>query len=186
MSEIYVRNQQYNGNVINEKGEYEACTFVGCDFTNQNISGYQFTDCTFTSCNLSMVKLLKSAWRNCTFTDCKMLGLRFDTCNEIGLSFLFNGCILNHSSFYLLKIKKTTFNHCQLHGTDFTKTDLTGSTFNGCDLTDALFDQTNLSGVNFTTASHYRINPANNIMAKAKFSSSGLAGLLMQHDLIIE
>jgi len=35
-----------------------------------------------------------------------MLGLRFDMCNAFGLSFSFEGCQLNHSSFYKTQLKR--------------------------------------------------------------------------------
>lgn len=63
------------------------------------------------------------------FKDCKMLGLRFDNCNSFGLSFSFDGCQLNHTSFYKTKIKSARFNNSQLQGVDFKEADLTNTVF---------------------------------------------------------
>lgn len=74
-----------------------------------------------------------------------MLGLRFDACVVLfGLSFSFEGCVLDHSSFYKVKALKTRFKHTQLHEVDLTECDLSGSVFTDCDLAGATFDNTNI------------------------------------------
>jgi len=83
-----------------EAGEYENCTFKGCDFSNQDFSWYKFVECEFIECNLSMVKLYESTLREVDFKGCKLLGLRFDACNQIGLSVGFDDCQLNNASFF--------------------------------------------------------------------------------------
>ena len=98
---------------------YENCIFNGCDFADKDLSDYKFIDCFFNGCNLSLAKINQTVFRDIKFKDCKMLGLRFDTSNEFGLSFSFDGCQLNHSSFYKTKIKKTIFKNSQLQETDF-------------------------------------------------------------------
>jgi fluoroquinolone resistance protein len=97
----------------------------------------------------------------------------------------FERCVLNFSSFYGMKMKKTRFMHSVLQETDFTETDLTGAVFDHCDLLNAHFEQTNLEQADFTTAFNYAINPAVNKLKKARFSSSGLPGLLYSYDIII-
>lgn len=87
-------------------GEYDNCKFVDCDFSDVDLSYCKFTDCEFSGCNLSLIKMVKTAFQDVKFRDCKMLGLHFDSCNEFGLSFSFENCILNLSSFYKTKIKK--------------------------------------------------------------------------------
>lgn len=124
MRTTYIQDKIFEKNDTPTIGEYENCTFNVCNLADNDLSGYIFTDCKFTSCNLSMAKLYKTAFRDCAFKDCKMLGLRFDTCNEFGLSFSFNGCQLNHASFYKSKIKKTVFKDSQLQETDFAEADL--------------------------------------------------------------
>jgi hypothetical protein len=53
---------------------------------------------------------MKTAFRDIKFKGCKMLGLNFEDCNEFGLSFNFENCSLNHSSFYKIKV---FFNWCE-------------------------------------------------------------------------
>jgi uncharacterized protein YjbI with pentapeptide repeats len=115
-----------------------------------------------------------------------MLGLRFETCNEFGLSFSFQGCQLNHSSFYKLSIKKTNFRDTQLQEIDFTEADLTAAIFDNCNLQRATFERTVLEKADLRTSYNYSIDPALNRIKKAKFSLNGVIGLLEKYDIEIE
>jgi uncharacterized protein YjbI with pentapeptide repeats len=115
-----------------------------------------------------------------------MLGLRFEACNPFGLSFGFENCSLNHSSFYGLKLKKTIFKNTQLQETDFTQSDLTGAVFENCDLARAVFEQTILEKADFRTAFHYTIDPERNRVRKARFSLPQVVGLLTKYDIQID
>ncbi|HEX5001419.1 MAG TPA: pentapeptide repeat-containing protein [Bacteroidia bacterium] len=169
-----------------EKGEYENCVFSNCNFANSNLSEFKFIDCTFRNCDLSLVKLNKTTLQDIQFENCKMLGMRFDTCNPFGLALLFEGCQLNHSSFYKLKIAKTRFLNTQLVECDFTESDLTGSIFTGCNLSQAVFDHSNLQKADFRTAVNFSIDPESNQLKKAKFSLVSVSGLLDKYDIEID
>ncbi|MFN5652453.1 MAG: pentapeptide repeat-containing protein, partial [Flavobacteriia bacterium] len=41
-----------------EKSSYEACRFIGLDFTAVKVSQSKFLDCTFEECNLSNCSLV--------------------------------------------------------------------------------------------------------------------------------
>lgn len=168
------------------KGEYENCIFNSCNFADSNLNGFKFIECEFNGCNLSMAKLEKTTFQDIKFKDCKMLGLHFDSCNDFGLSFSVKNCQLNHSSFYKTKIKKTYFKDCQLLDVDFTECNLSSSLFENCILTGATFDYSNLEKVDFRTAANYSIDPENNKIRNAKFSISGIPGLLDKYDIEIE
>ena len=183
---MYITDKTFDHNATLTKGEYEGCTFNNGDFSQNDLSGYKFTDCTFRGCHLSLAKLERTSFRDVKFIDCKMLGLRFDTCYEFGLSFSFDGCQLNHSSFFKTKIKKTVFKNSQLQETDFSEADLTSAVFDKCDLERAIFDQTILEKSDFRTSYHYSIDPDTNRMKKSRFSVIGLAGLLEKYDIEVE
>ncbi|SHF41362.1 Pentapeptide repeat-containing protein [Mariniphaga anaerophila] len=168
------------------KGEYEDCRFLDCDFSNGDLSDCIFVDCEFLGCNLSLAKLTTTTFRDAKFKECKMLGLRFDDCNPFGLAFSFEDCILNHSSLFGIKIKKTIFKNTQLQEVDFTASDLTGSLFDNCDLARATFERTVIEKADFRTSYNYSIDPENNRVRKAKFSVRGIAGLLEKYDLNID
>jgi uncharacterized protein YjbI with pentapeptide repeats len=115
-----------------------------------------------------------------------MLGLHFQDCNPFLLSFVFENCTLNLSSFYKLKLKKTSFKNSGLQEVDFSETDLSGSAFENCDLAKATFDQTNLEKADFRTSYNYSIDPELNRIKKAKFSLSGIIGLLNRYDIDVD
>jgi len=169
-----------------EKGEYENCTFAGCNFSAADLSGINFSGCEFRSCNLSTAKTLKTGFCDIRFTDCKLLGLHFETCNEFLFSAYFENCILNLSSFYRMKIKKTKFSRCSMHETDLSGADLGGAIFDNCDLAKAKFENTILEKADLRTSWNYSIDPEINKIKKAKFSKEGIAGLLDKYDIEIE
>lgn len=168
------------------KGDYEYCSFTGCDFSNGDLSGCRFLECTFTECNLSLVKLNKTSFRDIKFAGSKMMGLRFDMCNEFGLSFSFDNCVLDHSSFYKTNLRKIKMKDTRLHEVDFTDSDLAAATLDNCDLLRATFDNTILEKADLVTAYNYSIDPDRNKIKKAKFALSGIAGLLDKYDIDIK
>ena len=168
------------------KGEYELCVFNSCDFSNTDLADIKFIDCEFHHCNLSLAGLTKTALREVKFIDCKMLGLLFYNCNDYGFAIRFDGCNLNHCSFYQRKIKKSVFANSKLNEADFTECDLTGAVFDQCDLLNAKFENTLLEKADFRTSFNYSIDPDQNYIKKAKFSLSGITGLLDKYDIDIE
>lgn len=190
MEQTYIADTTFDHKIISdhplEKGEYENCRFANCDFSEADWSDIKFTECEFIACNLSLVALSKTAFRDVKFKDCKMLGLHFDTCNGIGLSFMFDGCQLNHTTFYKTKIRKTIFRNTKLQEVDFAECDLTDSLFENCDLSRANFENTIIEKADFRTSFNYSIDPEINRIRKAKFSMSGLPGLLEKYNIDIE
>ncbi len=186
----YIEGQRFEKNNYKNnplpKGEYECCQFLSCDFSNGDLSSCKFTDCEFTECNFSLAKLSNVVFRDAIFKDCKMLGLQFKSCNQFGLSFSFENCILNHCTFHKTKIIKTHFKNSQLHEVDFTECDLTNSSFDNCDLLRATFYNTIIEKTDFRTSYNYAIDPEINRVKKAKFSIDGICGLLGKYDIIID
>jgi len=183
--DITIENEDF-GQKPFTRGEYEQCRFIQCNFSATDLSNCRFIDCIFEGCNLSNAKISQTAFRDVKFIQCKMLGLHFDTCQAYGVSFSFENCILNHSSFYGTAIKKTIFRNCQLLETDYTGADLSGALFDNCNLFRATFENTNLEKADFTTATDYTIDPTLNKIKKARFGVMGLAGLLTRYDIIIQ
>lgn len=166
-----------------EKGRYESCTFVECDFGESDLSEIRFSDCRFIECNLSNASLNLCALQEVHFEHCKLLGIRFDECKPLAFGVSFAHCLLDHSSFHALPMQSTRFSHCRLHGVDFAATDLREARFDDCDLRDALFEDTQLQKASFVTASNYIIHPERNKIKEAHFSQSGLHGLLMPYGI---
>ncbi|AGY53907.1 Pentapeptide Repeat-Containing Protein [Bacteroidales bacterium CF] len=167
-------------------GEYEACRFIGCDFSECDFSNFLFTDCEFLDSNLSLVKLIFTGFRDVRFTGCKMIGLHFDQCNDFGLSFSFDKCVLDQSVFFRKKLKKSIFKNCQLKESDFSECDLSGSVFENCNLSGSIFDNTNLEMADFMSAYNFSIDPEQNKIKKARFSRQNIEGLLNKYNLLID
>lgn len=168
-----------------EKGEYEQCHFSGCRFHQVDLQETLFISCTFDNCDLSMASLNNTGFQEVKFKDCKLMGLRFDKCQVFLLSFDFEACILNFSSFYQLNLKKMTFQGCTLHEVDFVETNLTEATFEHCDLTRSHFEQSILEKADFRTALYYTLDPDKNRIRGAKFSKEGALSLLQKYQLEI-
>jgi fluoroquinolone resistance protein len=176
------------------KGEYEYCTFLNCDLSYAELSELKFLECEFLGCNLSLAKLTQTALKDIKFKGCKMLGLNFGECNEFGFAVSFDTCILDRSSFLgtasplkkRVKLKQTVFKNSQLYEVDFTECDLSSASFDNCDLTGAIFKDTILEKTDLRNAINYSIDPELNRIKKAKFSRSGIAGLLDKYDIEIE
>jgi fluoroquinolone resistance protein len=168
------------------KGEYEYCVFTGCELGNADLTNIFFLECRFEGCNLSMANLERATLRDVQFKECKMLGMRFDSCNQFGFAIHIDHCSLNHSSFYKTKLKKTIFINASFHEADFTECNLSSSVFNNCDFAGATFDNTILEKADFRSSIHYSIDPQRNRIKKARFSLTGVIGLLDKYDIVIE
>lgn len=168
------------------KGDYESCTFSHCLFHDADLSGINFTDSSFEHCDLSTAILKKTALREVKFRHCKMLGLRFDDCNPFLLSFDFEDCALDFSSFFQVKLKGTRLVNCRLLEVDFVEADLTGAIFMGSDLSGAVFENTILEKADFRTAVNFTIDPEGNRIRGARFSMEGLLGLLGKYGILVE
>jgi len=114
------------------------------------------------------------------------MGLHFENCNPFLFSIDFDRCTVNLSSFYKLNLKRTKFKKSSLQEVDFTEADLSTAVFDNCDLSGAIFENTVLEKTDFRTALNYTIDPENNRMKKARFSLSGIAGLLSKYGIDVE
>jgi uncharacterized protein YjbI with pentapeptide repeats len=133
-----------------------------------------------------MVGLQETGLQECQFEHCKLLALRFDNINPFRFEVAFQHCQLNLSSFFQCVLRDTVFQECSLQEVDFSEADLSGAQFDKCDLSKATFDRTKLEGADFRTAVRFVIDPTNNFIRKAKFSTEGLIGLVQQFQIEVE
>lgn len=182
----YFEDEIFRGLKQLHRGEYEYCTFINCDFSEADLSGFKFLECEFEGCNLSLVTVNGTGFTDVTFTECKLLGVAFDKCEPFNLGLTFQHCVLSNSSFYKLKLKNSKFIHSKLVEVDFVESDLSSAVFEECDLSGALFEQTNLEKADFRTALHYSINPEFNKLKGALFSKDNLVGLVQHLKLRIQ
>lgn len=186
MTENYFFEKRLEGLNDPEKGEYEACTFVNCNFSSGDLFSIIFVDCMFDNCDVSNANISNAAFRDVKFKNCKMLGLNFESSNEFMFSVDFENCQMDHSIFFKRQLKKTIFKNCSLKSVDFGEADLTEALFDECDLTRAMFENALLLKTDFRSSFNYSIDPEQNRIKKAKFSKEGIVGLLDKYDIDIE
>jgi len=179
------KGENWSGGDLSDH-EYDGCIFMSCLFGSSMLLGAKFIDCEFVECDLSGAAIAGAMFQNCAFQNCKLLGLQFDDSNDFLFSVSFQGCKLDFSSFYKRSMKNTRFVSCQMHEADFTMADLSGSEFLDCDLAGAVFQNTILQKADFRTAFNYTFDLEKNVVSKAKFSLSGLPGLLAKYPIIID
>lgn len=190
MDQEYIENQVFEKIDFSKthfhRGDYEHCTFIRCNFSHQDISTVRFSECIFDTCDMSLSKIVETEFQEVEFINSRLLGLQFDTCSNFLCSMSFDACILDFSSFRGLKIKNTSWKNCQLHEVNFTESDLTGSVFLNCDFTRAVFEKTILEKADLRSSRNFSIDPENNRIKKARFSSSEIQGLLYKYNIIID
>jgi len=190
MCNEYFEDKDFDGIDCSEKelikGNYENCTFNNCIFSNSDLSDIKFVECEFKNCDLSIAKISNTAFRDTKFITCKLLGLHFENCNKFLFSIDFKDCQLNLSSFYKLNLKNIKFKDCSLKEVDFSESDLTNIIFSNCDLSEARFENTILNKADFRLSYNFTIDPQINQIRKAKFSASGIMGLLSSYDIEVE
>lgn len=164
-----------------EKGEYESCQFLQCNFSGLDLSGFSFENCSFMSCDLSNVKVFKAGFQQVSFKDCKILGVHFHTCNPFLLEFSFDKCQLDYCSFFNLPMKKTKLESCRMREASFTQADVSGGSFRDSDLSGVIFDRTILEKTDFRNAQNFSIDPELNRIKGAFFDLDGLPGLLEKY-----
>ncbi len=189
MNAPFIADQEFKGIDYRQKrlpkGEYENCHFLGCNFADGFLDNNNFMECRFVECNLSNANLKHTQFKEVSFSSCKMMGLRFEDCNDLLISFQFVQSSLNLSSFYKLPLKHTVFSDCKLLEVDFTEADLSLASFKGCNLKGAVFENSILEKADFRQAINFDIDPENNRLKKARFSQDGLPGLLHKHGIVV-
>lgn len=167
------------------RDEYESCTFLGCDLSSGNFSTTRFISCDFIDSNLSNVRVSQTSFREVNFKNCKMIGIQFDTCNQLLFEASFENCQLDHSIFFQMKLKRAHFMNCQLIEADFSEADLSNSNLVGCDMSGTKFDHTNLEKADFSDSFNLVIDLEINKISQARIPLSQLPGLLSKYDLKI-
>lgn len=165
--------------------EFEGITFQSEAAIALSLSDRKFIDCTFERCQLSSVKL-DGAVLQATFSNSKIEGINFFTAKRSMLSLGFRSCLIRHSSFAELKLPKIKFSGCELQNVDFSDADLSGADFSNAIIKDCVFRNTNLSKADFRFASGYFIDPTQNKIRGAMFSSPDVLNLLAPFDIEIE
>lgn len=157
---------------------YNECHFLGCDFSEVDFRGKRFQNCQFERCNFVATKLDGARFQDVFFSQSKLMGVDFTLCDSSFLEIGFEKCLLRGCNFTELKLKGTKFIECNLRECHFVQCNLEQANFEKSDLEGSLFHNTKLDKANFAGAIQYTIDPLNNSLKGAKFSSPEALALL--------
>jgi fluoroquinolone resistance protein len=179
---------QCRGEEVKSK-DFISCNFVKCSFTEAVFRTCKFRDCTFKACDLSLSDLKGCTLLNTRFDDSQLIGINWTDTNWGKNKFLrpadFYHCVINHSTFTGLDLKKIHIHECIARDVDFTEANLTGADCVQTDFTGSRFLHTNLTEADFTGAVNYSIAASQNTLKKTKFSLPEAMSLLYSLDIIL-
>ena len=192
-------NSDYTHEVFNEleikKNKVQLCNFEDCKFVNCNFSETQFIECKFTDCefknsNLSLIKFDKSKFFETNFKGCKVTGVNWTSLDwssfNLTSPIFFESCDISFSVFSSLELQEICLQDCKAHDVDFSECNLAGADFFRTDLKDSRFTLCKLDKCNFHEAINYFINPLENSIEAAKFSSPEVLNLLSAFKIKID
>src|SRR5664280_413093 len=134
----------------------EEKTFDKIDFTQNPLTKGEFESCTFISCDFSNSDLTAAAFIDCEFENCNLSMAK-----------------LNNTA-----LREVRFTNCKMLGLHFENCNEIGLS--------ASFDNSILEKTDFRTSFNYSIDPEKNRIRKARFSMTGIRGLLEKYDIEID
>ena len=184
-------NSDYTHEVFNELefkessvqlSNFENCKFVNCNFSEAQFIECKFADCEFINSNLSLIKFDQTKFSETDFKSCKVTGVNWTYSNwssfNLTSPMFFESCDISFSIFTSLELQEMCLQDCIAHDVDFSECNLKGADFFRTDLKDSRFAFCKLDKCNFQEAINYLINPLENSIEGAKFSSPEVLSLL--------
>jgi uncharacterized protein YjbI with pentapeptide repeats len=168
---------------------FTDCVFDRCGFSRTEFLRCSFTGCAFRTSDLSLARFTSSRFVDTAFSESKLIGIDWPSVTNVRalpLTIGFEACVVSHSSFAGLNLRRLKLERCVAERVDFGGADLTEATFGETDFSGATFDDTTLTGADFRGARGYVIDPRRNRVARAKFSMPDAVGLLHALDVVID
>lgn len=169
--------------------DFDECLFQGCTFQETHFHGCRFLNCRFKHCDFQVISVKDCTFMNAVFEDSRLIGVNWTEASwpKRGLltSLYFVRCVLNHSTFMGLPLKKMTFQECVARDVDFAEANLTGADCRNTDFSQSRFFHTNLTRADFTGARNYAIAAHLNTLKKTKFSLPDAMTLLYSLDIVL-
>ncbi len=178
-------NEDFSGRDLTE-AEFYDCTFRDCDFSDTLMNETYLENCRFLSCNLSNTGVWGARLSDVAFEKSKLLGIKFFECSRYSFSVTMEGCSLNLCNFTDMSMKKTPIRHCTIRECYFQNTYLAESDFSHSQFQGTLFHKADLTKADFRDALGYSIDPLNNRVCKARFSSPEALNLLNGFGVVID
>lgn len=157
---------------------YERCRFVRCRFENVRFRKTRFEECQFVDCEFVACRFDDTALREARFEGGRLMGVDWTGARPFGLEMAFDGCRLDHSVFFELKLTGVSFERCRMHEVDFGHCDLRKARFVECDLRGANLRHTDLSRADLSTARGVRVQPEICTLDQTRLSLEAVAPLV--------
>ena len=168
---------------------FDECVFQGCTFHETCFHGCRFLHCVFKNCDFQLIHVKGCTFMNARFEDSRVIGVNWTEASwpERGLltSLHFFRCVLNHSTFMGLPLRKMTFQECIAKDVDFAEANLTQADCANTDFSQSRFFHTNLTQANFSGARNYAIAAHLNTLKQTKFSLPDAMALLYSLDIVL-
>ena len=194
-----IEKQEYYDQIIEKvhleqdeilRGNYTDCIFVQCSFEAVVLNNCRFSSCIFQECNLNLAQIAKCSFPSTRFEKSKLMGINWTqgdwSTSGFGNLVGFFDCVISHSTFIGLELKRIQMKNCIANEVDFRDADLSYVDFGGTDLARSIFGNTNLTKADLSQARNYAIDPSNNILKKAKFSMPEAMALLYSMDIVLK
>jgi len=170
--------------------DFEECAFEECSFLETQFAYCRFLHCTFTRCHLNLIRVANCSFSNTNFEDSQVIGVNWTEASwpkrGLSSSIDFSRCVLNHSTFSGLTLRKIRLVGSLAKDVDFSEADLTQGDFRDSDFAQSRFAQTNLTKADFRGARNYEIAADHNTLKQSRFSLPEAMSLLYGLDIILE
>ena len=170
--------------------EFDGCKFQSCDFSSAVFTTCRFRDCDFQECNFNVAEFRRSRMQLSQFRGCKLAGVNWTLMDWRGFALdpplSFVRCDLSYGVFSELDLTQLIMHECSACEADFVGTDLTGADFDQTDFAGARFHRTKLDQCQFQQAYNFAIDPTQNSLSNARFSSPEVFNLLAPFKIKID
>jgi fluoroquinolone resistance protein len=167
---LHVKKEEFKSNA-----SFSRCTFESCQFSHCKLTDIR--ECTFKNCSFTHIDW-QGRVSDVIFDECKIVGAAFYKCEQRFFSPQFKNSILLACNFSDMKLKRLSFAKCKVKECYFNQTQAQEANFKEADLEGTLFHHADLSRADFRGAINYSINPQNNVLKGALFSTPEALSLL--------
>ena len=162
--------------------EFDACTFVGSDFSEAIVSDTRFVDCRFERCDLSLWKPAGSLIGGCHFEDSRLLGIDWTLADwprvALNEANAFLRCDLSMGTFADLDLGPTRFIECRMRESSFRFARMAGADLKGSDCLGADFHGADLSGASLVGVAGLAVDPIASKLDSAIVDAEGAIAIL--------
>ena len=167
------------------RSEFNDCVFRGCRFPDVDLSKARFEHCVFETTDLSNAKVTETRFVDCTFRGTKLLGINW-TLAQQPIFMKAVECNFEESNFQGVNLCKLILTGCNFRNADFEQAKLKQAQFTGSSFQGARFNKTDLSQADLRDATDYAIDPRNNLLKRARFSTPEALSLLSALGIILD